>query len=113
MKSGWLVHMKEPANFAGCQLLLKTVSRAFRSWGNSWAFLALIVSPDLRNSWGFPPKSKLFYRKVFHPTVVRQPLFRRNLLILKLMWQFVLNRVEQIFRCMFMSGSNGGGGCAN
>ena len=48
-------------------------------------------------------------RKVFHPTVVPQPLFRRNLLILKLMWQFVLNRVEQIFICMFMSGSYDGG----
>ena len=52
-------------------------------------------------------------RKILHPTVVSQPLFRRNLLILKLMWQFVVNRVEQIFRCMFMSGSNDGGSCAN
>ena len=75
---------------------------------------ALINSPDLRNSWSFLPKSKLFSRnQVFHPIVVPQPLFRPNLLILKLMWQFVLNRLEQIFRCMFMSGSNGGGSCAN
>ena len=29
------------------------------------------------------------------------------------MWQFVLNRVEQIFGCMFMSGSSDCGSCAN
>ena len=41
-----------------------------------------------------------------YPAVVPQPLFRPNLLMLKLMWQFVLNRVWQIVRCTFMSGSN-------
>ena len=54
-------------------------------------------------AWGFPPRSKW---KVFHPAVVPQPLSRQNLLMLKLMWQFVLNRVWQIVRCMFMSRSN-------
>ena len=44
--------------------------------------------------------------RFFHPAVVPQPLFRQTLLMLKLMWQFVLNRVWQIVRCMFMSGSN-------
>ena len=53
-----------------------------------------------------PPRSKWMLRKSFHPAVVPQPLFRQNLLMLKLMWQFVLNRVWQIVRCMFMSGSN-------
>ena len=55
---------------------------------------------------GFSPWSKLMLRMVFHPAVVPQPLFRQNLLMLKLMWQFVLNRVWQIVRCMFMSGSS-------
>ena len=41
-----------------------------------------------------------------YPAVVSQPLFRPNLFMLKLMWQFVLNRVWQIIRCMFMSGSS-------
>ena len=54
-------------------------------------------------AWVFPPRSK---RKVFYPAVVPQPLSRQNPLMLKLMWQFVLNRVWQIVRCMFMSGSN-------
>ena len=57
-------------------------------------------------AWGFPPRRKLMLRKVFHPAVVPQPLFRQNLLMLKLMWQLVLNRMWQIVRCMFMSGSN-------
>ena len=54
-------------------------------------------------AWGFPPRSKW---KVFLPAVVPQPLSRQNLLMLKLMWQFVLNRVWQIVRCMFMSRSS-------
>ena len=57
-------------------------------------------------AWGFPPRSKWMFRKIFHLAVVSQCLFRQNLLMLKLMWQFVLNRVWQIIRCMFMSGSN-------
>ena len=57
-------------------------------------------------AWGFPPRSKWMFRKIFHPAVVLQPLFRQTLLMLKLMWQFILNRVWQIVRCMFMSGSN-------
>ena len=39
------------------------------------------------------------------------PLFRLNILMFILMLQFVLNRVGQMFRCMFMSGSNSGGSC--
>ena len=54
-------------------------------------------------AWGFPPRSKLMLRKVFQ---LAQPLFRQNLLMLKLMWQLVLNRMWKILRCMFMSGSN-------
>ena len=65
-----------------------------------------VIQCGLQLAWGFPPRSKLTLRKVFHPAVVPQPLFRQNLLMLKLMWQFVLNRVWQIIRCMFMSGSN-------
>ena len=65
-----------------------------------------VIQCRLQLAWGFPPRSKLTLRKVFHPAVVPQPLFRQNLLMLKLMWQFVLNRVWQIIRCMFMSGSN-------
>ena len=65
-----------------------------------------VIQCWLQLTWGFPPRSKLTLRKVFHPAVVPQPLFRQNLLMLKLMWQFVLNRVWQIVRCMFMSGSN-------
>ena len=57
-------------------------------------------------AWGFPPRSKWMFRKIFHPAVVPQPLFRQNLLMLKLMRQFVLNRVWQIIRCMVMSGSS-------
>ena len=57
-------------------------------------------------AWGFPPRSKWMFRKIFHPAVVPQHLFRQNLLMLKLMWQFVLNRVWQIVRCMFTSGYN-------
>ena len=53
-------------------------------------------------AWGFPPRSKLMLRKFFQ---LAQPLFRQNLLMLKLMWQFVLNRAWQIVRFMFMSGS--------
>ena len=44
----------------------------------------------------FPLKSKLFYGKVFYPTVVPKPLFKWKLLMLKLMLQFVLNRVGQM-----------------
>ena len=65
-----------------------------------------VIQCGLQLAWGFPPRSKLTLRKVFHPAFVPQPLFRQNLLMLKLMWQFVLNRVWQIVRCMFMSGSN-------
>ena len=53
----------------------------------------------------FPPRSKWMFRKIFHPADASQCLFRQNLLRLKLMWQFVLNRVWQIVRSMFMSGS--------
>ena len=45
-------------------------------------------------------------RPFFRPAVVPQPLCSQSLLMLKLMWQFVVNRVWQIVRCMFMSGSN-------
>ena len=45
---------------------------------------------------GFPLKSKLYYRKVFLPTGVPNPLFKWKLLMLKLMLQFVLNRVGQM-----------------
>jgi len=55
-------------------------------------------------AWGFLPRSKFILRKVFHLAVVPHPLFRQNLLLLTLMWQFVLNRAWQIVRCMFMSG---------
>ena len=65
-----------------------------------------VIQCRLHLAWGFPPRSKLTLRKVFHPAVVPQHLFRQNLLISKLMWQFVLNRVWQITRCMIMSGSN-------
>ena len=65
-----------------------------------------VIECGVQLAWGFPPRSKLTLRKVCHLAVVPQPLFRQNLLMLKLMWQFVLNRVWQIFRCMFMSGSN-------
>ena len=54
-------------------------------------------------AWVFLPRSKW---KVFYPAVVPQPLSRQNPLMLKFMRQFVLNRVWQIVRCMFMSGSN-------
>ena len=57
-------------------------------------------------AWGFPPRSKLMLRKVFHPAVVPLPLFRQNLLMFKIMLQFVLNRVWQIVRSMFMGSSN-------
>ena len=50
----------------------------------------------VRLPWGFPPRSKWTLRKVFHPAPIQ----------VKLMWQFVLNRVWHIVRCMFMSGSN-------
>ena len=43
--------------------------------------------------------NELMLRKVFHLAVVPHPLFRLNLLMLTLMWQFVLNRVWQIVRC--------------
>ena len=65
-----------------------------------------VIECGVQLAWGFPPRSKLTLRKVCHPAVVPQSLFRQNLLMLKLMWQFVLNRVWQIFRYMFMSGSN-------
>ena len=64
-----------------------------------------VIQCRLQLAWGFPPRSKLMLRKVFHPAVVPQPLFRQNLLTLKLMWQFVLNRAWQMVRFMFMSGS--------
>ena len=64
-----------------------------------------VIQCRLQLAWGFPPRSKLTLRKVFHPAVVPQPLFRQNLLTLKLMWQFVLNRAWQMVRFMFMSGS--------
>ena len=85
-----------------------------KSWGKSLA-CGPCWQPcsEEQLAWGFPPQSKLFCRKVFHPTVVPQPSLRWNLLILKLMWQFVLNRVQQIFRCIFMSGSSDGGSFAN
>ena len=65
-----------------------------------------VIQCGLQLAWGFLPRSKLTLRKVFHPAVVPQPLFRQNLLMLKSMWKFVLNRVWQIVRCMFMSDSN-------
>ena len=65
-----------------------------------------VIECVVQQAWGFPPRSKWMLRKVFHPAVVPPPLFRQNLLMLKLMWQFVLNRVWQIVRCMFTSGSN-------
>ena len=68
-----------------------------------------VIQCGLQLAWGFPPRSKLTLRKVFHPAFVPQPLFRQNLLMLKLMWQFVLNRAWQIARCMFISGSNNRG----
>ena len=55
-------------------------------------------------AWGFLPRSKLMLRKVFHLAVGPHPLFRQNILKLTLMWQFVLNRVWQTVRCMFMRG---------
>ena len=58
-------------------------------------------------AWGFPPRGKWMFTKIFHPAVVPQRLFRQNLLKLKLIRQFVLNsRVWQIIRCMVMSGSS-------
>ena len=60
-------------------------------------------SPPPPTSW-----KQFVLQEVSNPTVVPQLLFMQNLLILKLMWQFVLNRVEQSF-----SGSNDGGSCAN
>ena len=65
-----------------------------------------VIECGVQLYWGFPPRSKLTLRKGCHPAVGPQPQFSQNLLMLKLMWQFVLNRVWQIFRCMFMSGSN-------
>ena len=65
-----------------------------------------VIQCGLQLAWGFPPRSKLMLRKVFDPALVPQPLFRQNLFMLKLKWQFVLNRLWQIVRCMFMSGSN-------
>ena len=65
-----------------------------------------VIECGVQLAWGFPPRSKLTLGRFFHPAVVPQPLFRPNLLMLKLMWQFVLNRVWQIVRCMFMSGSD-------
>ena len=65
-----------------------------------------VIQCGLQLPYGFPPRSKLTLRKVFHPALVPQPLFRQNLLMFKLIWQFILNRVWQIVRCMFMSGSN-------
>ena len=62
--------------------------------------------PGSYSMWVTAPRSKLTLRNVFHPAVVSQPLFRQNFFMWKLMWQFVLNRVWQIIRCMFMSGSN-------
>ena len=62
-----------------------------------------VIQCRLQLAWGFPPRSKLMLRKVFQ---LAQPLFRQNLLMLKLMWQLVLNRMWKILRCMFMSGSN-------
>ena len=63
--------------------------------------------------WGFLPKNKFFYGKVFYPTVAPQPLFRWNLFNVEiiLMLQFVLNKVGQIFRWMFMSGASNGSSC--
>ena len=70
-----------------------------------------VIQCGLQLSWGFPSRSKLTLRKVFHLAVVPQPLFRQNLLMLKLMWQFVLNRVWQIAGCMFTSGSDNRDSC--
>ena len=66
-------------------------------------FADTVIECLVQLAWGFPPRSKLMLRKVFQ---LAQPLFRQNLLMLKLMWQLVLNRMWQIVRCMFMSGSN-------
>ena len=66
-------------------------------------FADTVIECLVQQAWGFPPRSTLMLRKVFQ---LAQPLFRQNLLMLKLMWQLVLNRMWQIVRCMFMSGSN-------
>ena len=42
-----------------------------------------VIQCQLQLAWGFPPRSKLTLRKVFHPAVVPQPLFRQNLMMLK------------------------------
>ena len=69
--------------------------------------------------WGsFPPLpptpwKQFVLQEVSNPTVVPQLLFMQNLLILKLMWRFVLNRVEQNLQMHLMSGSNDGGSCEN
>ena len=45
-----------------------------------------VIECGVQLAWGFPSRSKLTLRKVFHPAVVPQPLFRQNLLMLKLTW---------------------------
>ena len=86
-----------------------------RNWGKSQVCYSLYweLWSEVQLLCGFPLKSKLYYRKVFLPTGVPNPLFKWKLLMLKLMLQFVLNRVGQIFTCMFMSGSNNVGSCEN
>ena len=56
-----------------------------------------VIQCGLQLAWGFPPRSKLTLRKVFHPAFVPQPLFRQNLLMCA--------------RCMFISGSENRGSC--
>ena len=86
-----------------------------RNWGKSQVCYSLYweLWSEVQLLCGFPLKSKLYYRKVFLPTGVPNPLFKWKLLMLKLMLQFFLNRVGQIFTCMFMSGSNNVSSCEN
>ena len=44
MKSRWRVQMKQPANFAGLQLLLKTLSYALQKLGKILGLLPLLTA---------------------------------------------------------------------
>ena len=65
-------------------------------------FADTVIECLVQLACGFPPGSKLMLRKIFQ---LAQPLFRQNLLMWKIIWLLVLNRVWQIIRCMLISGS--------
>ena len=74
---------------------------------------AFIDSPDVRYSGCgvFSLRRSFSTGRFFTPLLFHNPYSGEIFLMLKLMLQFVLNKVGQIFRCMFMSGANNGGSC--